>query len=50
MLLALDVGNTNITLGVFDEDKLLFSHRRDQGRTGRMGAGMILTGGRPKGA
>ena len=32
------------------EDKLLFSHRRDQGRTGRMGAGMILTGGRPKGA
>ena len=27
MLLALDVGNTNITLGVFDEDKLLFSSR-----------------------
>ena len=27
MLLALDVGNTNITLGVFDEDKLLFVSR-----------------------
>ena len=27
MLLALDVGNTNITLGVFDGDKLLFSSR-----------------------
>ncbi len=27
MLLTLDVGNTNITIGVFDEDKLLFVSR-----------------------
>ena len=27
MLLALDVGNTNITLGVFEEDKLRFVSR-----------------------
>lgn len=27
MLLTIDIGNTNITLGVFDEDSLLFSSR-----------------------
>ena len=27
MLLALDVGNTNITLGVFDGEELLFVSR-----------------------
>jgi len=34
MILALDIGNTNITIGVYDEDKLLFVSRMatDSGR------------------
>ncbi len=36
MLLAIDIGNTNITLGVYDEDRLMFTSRlaTDKRRTG----------------
>ncbi len=36
MLLAIDIGNTNITLGVYDDDRLLFTSRlaTDKRRTG----------------
>ena len=32
MLLAIDIGNSNITLGVFDGDELIFSSRLDTQR------------------
>ena len=39
MLLTIDVGNTNITLGVFQEDKLIGTFRMTTKHTGTPGCG-----------
>ena len=36
MVLAVDIGNTNIVLGVFDRDELVFTARVSTDKTGRL--------------
>ena len=36
MVLAVDIGNTNIVLGVFDRDELVFTARVSPIKTGRL--------------